>query len=67
MSLLALLYWEIAGSEDRVPYLKNREEHPRWPVVHAALGEIADLWRARGVPFFHFTRESSPRLETIAA
>lgn len=67
MSLLARLYWEIAGDEDRVPYLANRETHPRWPVVRAALAEIAELCRAKGVPFLLFTRESSPRLEAIAA
>jgi hypothetical protein len=67
MSLLALAYWGIVGHEDRVPYLENRDEHPKWPVVEAALAQMLDLCRARNTAFVLFSRESSPRLETIAA
>ncbi len=71
LSLVALLYWDLnallTGYSDRVPYLQNRDEHPRWPVVEAALTQILDLCRERKTPFVLFSRETSPRIEAIAA
>ena len=67
MSLLALAYWSLSGHEDRVPYLRNGDAHPRWPTVENAVAEIAHLCEANGVPLVLFTHESSPRVEAIAA